>query len=115
MVFYRFTNIRTNIGVKIEEGVYELVKETPRGYWIVFEGCHGLAWDKNGKINYKYCHWTSKYGKKRFAYPDRNQAFESFLARKKRQIQILQSQLEFTELALQKAENLKNKEQETTD
>ena len=64
---------------------YEVKKETKCGYWI----------DLLGKNK-----WVSKKTTKRFAYPDKDQAMESFKKRKKRQIKILKANLEIAECAL---------------
>lgn len=73
--------------VRVELYEYEVVKETSCGYWII---------DK----------WISKTWKKRFAYPSKLQALESFKIRKKRQIFILQHQLNRAQEALLKANQL---------
>jgi hypothetical protein len=55
-------------------------RETPMGYWVI--PSYG------GKER-----WVSKTGKKRLCYPTTSEALESFKRRKKRQIEILESQL----------------------
>ena len=70
--------------VKIEERKYRVVKETPCGYWISFE-------DRK---------WISKTSKKRFAYPTKKEARDSFKARKTRQIEILTKQIDRAKTAL---------------
>jgi hypothetical protein len=68
-----------------------LYKETPKGYWIGFgtpETLHG------GK------RWVSKTGKKRYAYPTKEEALHNFIRRKKKQIQITKYILELAQAAL---------------
>lgn len=47
---------------------YELVRETPKGYWI--------------KV-FMQEHWISKTARKRYAYPTKEEALEGFIQRKK--------------------------------
>lgn len=60
---------------------FQKLKDTPKGVWL-----RRRFGSKNK--------WVSKTSKKRYAYPTKQEATESFLARKNRQIAILQSQLE---------------------
>jgi len=67
---------------------YDILKETPMGYWI--NKWSGSYWREITKEDMK---WVSKDGKKRFAYPTKEEAIQSFIFRKKRQIKILSYQL----------------------
>jgi hypothetical protein len=88
MLFYRFSDLATeNLDVLIFEHQFELIKETKCGYWIG---------DSLGK------HWVSKTSKKRFAYPTRKEAIESFIARKKQQIRYMKIKAKRAEVALEK-------------
>lgn len=95
--FYRFENYGSTVMV-IE---YELIKETPCGYWIL---------DKAREKN----RWVSKTAKKRYAYPTVNQALWSFYKRKEKQISILTGKLETAKIAAKRAaarlKELKNAE-----
>ena len=88
MVFYRYENP----GDRIHLYEYPFLKETPKGYWIgvFFEG------EK----------WVSKTARKRFAYPTKELALESFKARKNRQILLLTTQLIKSKKALIIAEDM---------
>lgn len=89
MKFYRYDDtVYADIGVRVNKFEYELIRETPKGYWINAYG------EK----------WISKTAKKRFAYPTEEEALESFKARKKRQIEILEYQLRNARMALYRAE-----------
>lgn len=61
---------------------YEVVKETPKGYWIMLS---------NFDVTRR---WVPKISQKKFACSTVKSAMESFVARKKRQIKILQAQLD---------------------
>jgi hypothetical protein len=91
MFFFRFEEVRyANIGIKVNELKYVLVKETPKGYWIK------PTWD----INEDHKKWVSKTSKRRYAYPTKEEAMINFRARKKRQIQILTAKIQNARLAL---------------
>jgi hypothetical protein len=84
-VLYRYDayNIVLKDGViRLRVGTFSVIKETPGGYWIKVLGA------RNNKK------WVSKYARKRFAYPTEKEAFTSYRARKRRQIEILEARLE---------------------
>ena len=88
MILYRFEDFHDTFGVRVHERHFEMIKETPCGYWI------RLFHSFNDKK------WVSKTAKKRFAYPSREDAITSFKARKERQIKILEAQLSIAKRAL---------------
>lgn len=67
--------------VGVDFSVYPVIKETPHGYWIKFSNSKGQKWVNNYTKSYK------------FAYETKEQAMINFLARKRKQIRILKSQL----------------------
>jgi hypothetical protein len=104
MEFYRYEDIvYADIGVRINERKFKLLKETPCGYWILPD------WGYNYPESEEFKRWVSKVSKKRFAYPTKEEALVSYMARKKRQIEILKSQLKRAEIALGKSETLYEK------
>jgi hypothetical protein len=66
---------------------YNLYKETPKGYWI-----HRGMWGVH-KIR-SDCKWIPKDSKRRFAYPTKKEALNSFIIRQKYKIKILSYQVE---------------------
>lgn len=97
---YRFKEIYYNRGldqfdnplpgsyIELNIEKYEIIKKTKKGVWI-------YTGDVLGGIK---CFCNSKRfvllsGKKRFAYPTKKEALESFKARKNRQIEILSHRL----------------------
>ena len=92
MKLYRFEDGFYGDRVRIEEREFEVIKETPCGYWMEY-------YNEAGKK------WVSNSGLKRFAYPDRGQAMINFKARKNRQIQILSGQLQRAKNALAFVDN----------
>lgn len=94
---YRWAYFKTYNGIKIYCQTYYVWKETPCGYWIdIFRNNltgHEPSW-KNGQ------RWVSKTGKKRFAYPTKEQAAVAFRLRKKKYLRILKQRVKETELIL---------------
>ena len=101
MKFYRYYN--QGADVILEK--FKLFKETPAGYWIIPE-YWSVADEMTTSINERYNKWISKTSRKRFAYPTKEEALESFKMRKQRQIPILKAQLECAKEALKVAENI---------
>lgn len=90
MKFYRYEIVAYEDGPRIFLWKFNLVKETPKGYWISM-----------GKNDYKSKdRWVSKTSKKRYAYPTLEEAKVSFRARTKRRISILEAQVRHCQLAL---------------
>ena len=88
---YRYEDQMTypnTINIKLRK--FRVVKWTPCGYWI-------QVYD----FDPDYKKWVSKNGRKRFAYPTVEQAETNFIARKQKQILILESRLRQAKNALQ--------------
>jgi hypothetical protein len=105
MEFYRYINYTGNQSIYLE--TYYLYKETEKGYWI----SPYPDWDEQ---EFKWMgdklRWVSKTSRKRFAYPTKEEALTSFIARKNRQIKLLKTNLEWVRTALDQARKLQNKE-----
>lgn len=93
--FYRYED---RYGQSIDELVFYLVKETPCGWWI------RRSWD----YREEYKRWIKKDALRSYACETKEQAMESFKARKRRQIQILKRQLADAKIALRFAKNKEN-------
>lgn len=70
MIFYRYEANETHEPALLE---FRVINETTCGYWI--SDFHGIIKK-----------WVSKTGKKRYAYPTKDEAFESYLIRKMRYV-----------------------------
>ena len=114
MKFYRYTDwsyekdqIPGNIVTTIEEEHLWLVRETPCGWWVSPDRHFSEQREKELNIEPRYNpykkRWISKTSRKKFCYPTRREALESFLARKGRQIGILKFQLQGAENAYRQA------------
>lgn len=64
---------------KIVLKTLQIIKETPKGYWIRDH----IYWKR----------WVSKDGRKRYAYPTKAEALNNFKLRKEKQQKILKSRL----------------------
>ena len=101
MKFYRYEGYDTYHLHNPE--VFISVSETPCGYWIVQEGYRLNMYKKNPIEFNRFRKWIPKISKKRFAYPTKEEAFESYIARKKMQIQYCRGILELAEKGLKNA------------
>jgi hypothetical protein len=80
---------------------YDLIKETPKGYWI--------------GTGFYYKKWIPKTSKKRFVYPTKEEALYNYMKRTEKRIKILETNFytckEGLELAKQIERELKNEKQ----
>jgi len=83
----------------LELRTYQLLRETPKGYWIGYGsfGFDGYNWKK----------WVSKTSKKRFAYPTTEEALTNFIKRTEKRINILDWQLQVCKISINLAKNIK--------
>lgn len=78
-IYYRYSEFRTSESMSLHLETFEVLKYTQRGVWLDYYG--------GGKK------FVLNEARKRFACPTKEEALESFRARKKRQIKILKAQL----------------------
>jgi hypothetical protein len=79
---------------------YDLLKETPKGYWIGY-GSLGVSM-------YNWKKWVSKTSRKRFAYPTKEEALENYIKRTEKRLKILEWQVQECEIGLKLAKAKKN-------
>jgi hypothetical protein len=82
----------THVSVHLFE--YTVVKETPKGVWLALFEFSSLK------------RFVLLDARKKFACPTKEEAMESFLARKRKQVKILSNQLRHVKEAIQIAEDL---------
>jgi hypothetical protein len=105
MEFFRYTDSQDAYGyTHIELSLYVLFRETPCGYWII------PKWANSDHTKEKYKRWISKDSKKRFAYPTKEEALQSFKFRKQRQIWWADFNRARAESALSKLESMERNE-----
>jgi hypothetical protein len=80
----KWKNALPNVNIHLEE--FDLIKFTPKGYWI---GGNGFK------------KWVSATSLKKFAYPTLQEALTSFRLRKEQQVRILKAQLYVAEIAFE--------------
>jgi hypothetical protein len=95
--FYRYEDRQYEDGPRISLLTYIFEKETPSGYWI------GSNWPFGYYSTLYRRRWISKTSVKKYAYPTKEKALLGYLARKRRQIAILKSQLESAEICFNMA------------
>ncbi len=88
--------------VRVSLSTLNLVKETPKGYWICFGDPKQYYGDKR---------WVSKTSRKRYAYPTKEEALNGFIFRKKRQVRILKAILDIAQTSLELGLELQKKEE----
>ena len=95
MIFYRYVDRPYYNEIKLEK-LY-LVRETEKGYWISYDRHYK---EENEKLdtfvwaNTEKKRWISKTSRKRYAYPTKKEALNSYIIRKYRQVEILEARLE---------------------
>src|SRR5574343_347231 len=72
---------------KLELRIYDLIKETEKGYWIGYKGG-------------TFKKWIPKKAKKRYAYPTRDEALKNFIVRTTRRVSILKRQIDCCNIAI---------------
>lgn len=104
-VFYRYQDTAYSLGttelgdpvpgynLQVDLHTYPVVKHTPKGTWI--EHCFGRKFVLRG-------------ARRKYAHPTKEEALESFRARKRSQIRILRNKLERAERALRIADERSN-------
>lgn len=95
---YRIVDTLEPNGVVIRVRLFEVMKETPAGYWVVesLYSRYGVEYLKH----YKLLRWVSKTSTKRHCYPELADALRSFKRRKEVQVSKLRLQFEQSEKAL---------------
>ena len=115
MKYYRYSDpllFEVNVydslnNLRLEE--YEVIKETRCGKWIRFPDHDKYLYDPlkyiEGKKFILEKSWYKHTTNKRFAWPTKEEALISYIARKEKQIRLLENQLECTKVYLQIAKN----------
>jgi hypothetical protein len=98
LIFYRYVT-QWNHYDEAEVGLltFDLIKETPGGYWIDTTA-HFLKGKKK---------WVSKHSKKRYAYPTKAEAMVNFIKRKEKEEKIYRHRLIGAIDCLKIAKNMK--------
>ena len=76
---------------------YDLISETPKGYWVGYNMGSSFIPKK----------WVSKTSKKRFAYPTMEEALTNFILRTEKRLKILDWQLRVCKISINLAKNIK--------
>ncbi len=79
------------IGIRLRE--FKVIKQTPKGVWVIWRS--GIFSD-----SYEDKRFILRDARKRYACPTKEEAAESYRARKERQVRMLKAQLRDAERAL---------------
>lgn len=85
-LLYRYSFYSTYWGVALNLNTFRVIKETPCGFWIEPKFCEKR--------------WVKKNAKASYANETKEEAFQYFIARTKRRIEILRYQLKNCEASL---------------
>ena len=85
--YYRYDDRRTTGGVYVSCSTYPVLRRTPKGVWL--------------DLGFGLTRFVRDDARRQFACPTEPQALESFRARKRRQIKILEAQLQQARVALE--------------
>jgi hypothetical protein len=88
----------------IKLSVFVGVKETEKGYWIKDKGLVDMSGIKP--------RWISKTSRKRFAYPTKEEALNSFVIRTHRRVSILEEEFDFAKTALRLGKEMLEKQEQ---
>jgi hypothetical protein len=104
MIFYRAYHSKNydTIDTKISYYEFNLIKETPCGYWIK-EMCYTPSSERGRFTNGKK--WIHKGAKNSYAFPTKEEALYNFYKRKERYIKILKSRLQKAQTSFRIAES----------
>lgn len=91
-VFYRYTYEYGGLVLN----TFDFIRETPQGYWIK----SSETWKSPPE------RWIPKVSRKRYAYPTKKEALNSYIIRSRRRVSILIDQTDYTSEGIKKAEKL---------
>lgn len=90
---YRLYDVLYETGIHIRLETFEVVKETPQGYWVNSQ--YNPSWLSVDDLRKrKLLKWVSKTSTRRYCYPTMEQAVNSFKRRKTVQARKLRFQLQ---------------------
>lgn len=97
---YRLHDALFADGVHVSVETFKVIKETPRGYWVV--NSYAPAWLTPDELRKrKFAKWVSKTSRRRLCYPTLELAIDSYRHRKTSQVARLKTQLEQAEKVLE--------------
>jgi len=108
---YRYSDVLNESGLIITCQVFQAIKETPCGYWVV--PMHGvrlvgdlIARHMTQKAGYDRPRFVLKDSGKRYCYPDHKSAMQSYASRKRWQIKHAENSLYRARHALAAADKM---------
>ena len=90
--------------------VFEVVKETERGYWLKYKGSYVPEYLSSTEKRARwYIRFVLKDGRKRYCYPSLAEALNSYRIRKSWQVKYLSQTIERANAALERFDKYKDK------
>jgi len=89
MKLYRYEDALTHNSLAVRLVEFEVIRETERGYWFVESWLTSDAFKQMAERSKR---WVSKDSRKRYCYPSKDEAWDSYLIRKSRQLGHLERQ-----------------------
>lgn len=108
---YRFAEFADAVGVHIGVQVFKVIKETPRGYWVLPTWEFDIITVCPEAVGRK--RFVLKDSWRRYCYPSRAEALRSFRIRKSHHLQRLNYQLALAQVAHDRALTITDEELET--
>lgn len=98
---YRLHDTLFADGVHVQVETFEVIKETPSGYWVI-PSVYAPRWLSPDELRKrKFAKWVSKTSRRRLCYPTLELAIDSYRHRKTSQVDRLKGQLEQAEKVLE--------------
>lgn len=100
---YRYRTTCNEDGtVEIFLEVFEAIKETPQGYWVV--PGYSVNWSPENQTR----RWVSKWSNRRYCYATQDEAWKSYRIRAHQRVKHLQAALTIAEAAVRLVSPLRN-------
>lgn len=89
MKLYRYEDALGYDALEVRLIEFDVIRETEKGYWFVESRLNSKAFEAMAERSKR---WVSKCSRKRYCYPSKDDAWESYVIRKKRQLGHLERQ-----------------------
>jgi len=100
-IHYRYQTVETERSVYADLTIFLPLQETSCGFWVMPKFMTYPGMEKHPAFVKKFRRWVSKTGLRRYCYPDKAQAFESYKIRVSHYIGHLENNLKKANYAKQ--------------
>lgn len=102
MKLYRYEDALSHKSLECRLIEFDVLRETEKGYWFVESWLNNKAFETMAE---KKKRWVSKDSRKRYCYPEKSKAWDSYIIRKYKQLGHLERQYEWAKKRVQYIEN----------